>query len=154
VFGYDSAGSRFSPLKQITVDNVKNLRRAWTYHHAEGTGRDVRGSFQVTPIVVEGVMYLSTPSNTVVALEPETGKEVWKYKSKRSISGRGIAYWRGDKTTPPRILFGDAGGFLIALDARTGNPAAGFGVDGEQDLSPGVAKFRYSVNNPGIIYHD
>ncbi len=154
VFGYDSGGSRFSPLKQITLENVKNLRRAWTYHHAEGTGRDVRGSFQVTPIVVDGVMYLTTPSNTVVALDPETGKEIWKYTSKRAISGRGLALWRGDKTTGPRLLFGNAGGFLVALDARTGKPAVGFGADGEEDLNPGVVKYRYSVNNPGIIYHD
>src|SRR5262249_20253507 len=136
-FGYDSGGTRFSPLKQITPENVQNLRRAWTYHHTEGTGRDARGSFEVTPIVVDGVMYLLTPSSTVVALEPETGKEIWRYKSKRTLAGRGLSYWAGDAATGPRILFGDAGGFLIALDPKTGKPASGFGVDGEMDLNPG-----------------
>jgi len=67
-------------------------------------------------------MYLSTPSNTVVALEPETGKEIWRFTSKRAVSGRGVAFWSGDKTTSARILFGDAGGFLNALDAKTGKP--------------------------------
>jgi quinoprotein glucose dehydrogenase len=152
VFGHDSGGSRFSTLKQITPENVTKLQRVWTYHHAEGTGRDVRGSFQVTPLVVDGAMYLSTPSNTVVALEPETGKEIWRFVSKRAVSGRGVAYWSGDKTTGTRILFGDAGGFLNALDAKTGKPAAGFGTDGAIDANDGTGKFRYSLTNPGIIY--
>lgn len=158
VFGHDSGGARFAPLTQITPENVKKLRRAWTYHHAEGAGNDAfRDAFQITPLVIDGVMYLSTPSSTVVALAPETGKEIWKYKSKRFVTERGLAYWRGDKTTGPRILFGAAEGYLAALDARTGKPAAGFGVDGEVDVNPAVAdnfRGRYSLTNPGIIYKD
>src|SRR2546421_3696917 len=140
MFGLDSSGSRFSPLKQITPENVKNLKRAWTYHHAEA-GKDMRGSFEVTPIAVDGVLYLSTPSSTIVALEPETGRELWKYKSTRALAGRGVAYWRGDATNGSRILFGDAGGFLVALDVKTGQAIY------EVNLNTAGVKFRQSLNN-------
>src|SRR6478672_10170398 len=110
VYGRDPGGTRFSPLDQINTSNVSRLRRAWTYHTGE-RGR----SFESSPIVVDHVMYLSTQNQKVVALEPETGNEIWKYDPKsNSRESRGVTYWPGDKLTRPRILFGTGDGRLIA----------------------------------------
>src|SRR4051794_17036516 len=76
VYGRDSGSSRFSPLDQINTKNVAQLKRAWTYHTGE-TGR----GWETTPIVVGGVLYLSTQNQNIVALDPETGKEIWKYRN-------------------------------------------------------------------------
>src|SRR5205823_14242368 len=72
-YGHDPGGARYSPLTQVNTQNVSRLRRAWTYHTGD------RGSFETTPIVAEGVMYFSTQTQKIVALEPETGKEIWKF---------------------------------------------------------------------------
>src|ERR1051325_1051552 len=128
-YGHDPGGARFSPLKQITVENVGKLRRAWTYHTGD------RGNFESTPIVVDHVMYVSTQQGKIVALEPETGKEIWKFDPhSRQRELRGVAYWPGDQQTPPRIVFGTEDGRLIAPDAKTGKPSAGFGDNGTANL--------------------
>src|ERR1043165_9894329 len=95
--------SNFSPLTQITPQNVSRLTKAWTFNYGGGSadsvqfvGLDYR--FQVQPLLINGVMYLSTPASerdpklmsTVTALEPETGKVLWQYKSPRHIHGRGL----------------------------------------------------------------
>src|ERR1700691_343336 len=74
VYGRDPAGTRHSPLAQINTTNVSNLQRAWTYHTGE-KGR----SFEATPIFVDNVLYFSTQNQNIVALDPDTGKEIWKY---------------------------------------------------------------------------
>lgn len=75
--GRDYSNQRFSPLKQINKDNVKRLAPAWTFKSG------VSSTFQTTPIVVDGVMYLSLPFNHVVAVDARTGKELWRYEHKR-----------------------------------------------------------------------
>ena len=107
VYGHDAAGTRYSPLKQINTANVSRLQRAWTYHTGE-KGR----SLESTPICVNDTLYFSTQNQNVVALDPVTGKEVWKYANPnpRGSESRGVAYWAGDKQTPPRILFGTGNG--------------------------------------------
>ena|ERR1700728_680491 len=89
-YGHDPASTRYSPLKQIDRKNVDQLVRAWTYHmKAPGRGR----SSEATPIVVNGVMYLPTPYNRVVALQPETGKELWTYEiGGATAATRGVEY--------------------------------------------------------------
>jgi quinoprotein glucose dehydrogenase len=150
--GRDPGGARYSPLTQITADNVARLARAWTYHTGEeGT------QFQVTPIVVDGVMYVSTKRQRIVALNAETGVELWKYDPAvpGSRQHRGVAYWPGEGAIGPRIVFGTGNGRLIALDAKTGLPAAGFGVDGVVDLKVGVSDAfprAYSITSPPAIY--
>src|SRR5262249_11897675 len=130
-------GMRYSPLNQINMSNIKKLRRAWTYH----TG-DSGNQFETTPIVVNGRMYLSTQTSRILALEPETGKEVWSYdpKVRRPREHRGVAYWPGDRTTAARIVVGTGDGRLIELDAATGKPAVDFGDNGRVDLRAGVAE--------------
>src|SRR5580700_7637278 len=74
VYGHDPGGARHSPLTQINTTNVSRLQRAWTYH----TGEQGR-SFEATPIFVDNVLYLPTQNQNIVALDPETGTEIWKY---------------------------------------------------------------------------
>src|SRR2546428_9294178 len=126
---HDAAGQRFSPLKQIAPSNVARLQPAWTFDTA------VAG-LQVTPLVINGIMYV-TAGKDIVALEPETAKVIWKYTAPAAVSRRGVAYWPGDRDTPPR-LFSGAGDRLLAVDAGRGKPAAGFGEDGSGDLQASV----------------
>ncbi len=113
-YGADPGGMRYSPLDQINRNNVAQLQRAWTYHTGEialglgGGGSRVAG-FQTTPVVVGGVMYLSTPSNRVIAVDPETGKEIWQFdpqsgtSRRRFQSHRGVAYWEGPSLKGPAL---------------------------------------------------
>src|SRR5215467_13604676 len=115
----DLAGTRYSPLTQINPSNVATMVKSWSYKLQPETG-NITGTevFQeVTPIVVNDIMYLPA-GNRVVALEPETGKEIWRHvlESGRA-SFRGVAYWAGDGTTKPRIIF-TSGKKLMALNAE------------------------------------
>ena len=109
--GFDGGGTKFSPLKQITPANVTKLARAWTYDSG-----DVAGGFrpwEVTPLVINNVMYFSTTGGKVVALNPENGTELWKFELKNvagnaRFSTRGISYWPGTAATGPRIEIGRA----------------------------------------------
>src|SRR3984893_795497 len=84
VYGHDDGGMRYSPLKQINSSNVSKLQRAWTYH----TGELGSVAFETTPLVKGGVLYLSTPASRVIALDPETGRELWKYDSQAGAQGK------------------------------------------------------------------
>ena len=134
-YGRDPGGTKYSPLNQINTKNVDTLVRAWSYHTGEPGG-----IWENTPIVVGNVMYFATRKNRVVALEPETGKELWVYdpKSTRVSEHRGVSYWPGDSHTKPRIVLATEGR-LIELDAKTGKPALDFGDNGEVNLRTGVA---------------
>ena len=111
---------------------------------------------QATPLMVGGMLYLSTPYSRIVALEPETGKKIWEYESEYTPSGRGIAYWPGDETLPPQIVVATMNGCLFTLNAKTGKLTTTFGDNGMVNLKIGVAdKFprgRYGVSSPGAIY--
>ena len=141
MYNRDLAGSRYSPLKQIDTGNVGKLTPAWSYKLMPPGGIPNAASpselFQeVTPIVIHGVMYLPA-GNRVVALEADTGKEIWRYELKTgTASQRGVAYWPGDRNNPPRILFTTLHK-MVALNANTGKPDPGFGNEGEMDM--GVA---------------
>ena len=153
-YGRDPGGSRYSPLDLIDTKNVSNLQRAWTYHTRE-PGR----SFESTPIVAGDVMYLTTHTQKVIALDPETGHELWRFDAKApGRENRGVSYWPGDRDTPPRILFGTGDGRLIALDAKTGVPVPGFGDNGEINLRTGITdkypKAAYAISSPPAIYRD
>jgi membrane-bound PQQ-dependent dehydrogenase (glucose/quinate/shikimate family) len=166
-YGGDAGGSRFSSLQQINRENVAALKRAWTYHTGEGnrgneTDRHHIAPFETTPLVVEGMLYLSTPSNRVIALDPETGREIWQFDpqaghaQRKFFQHRGVAYWHSETGDDRRILFGTFDGRMICLDARTGKICAGFGTDGVVNLRAGVADefpdAEYSVTSPPAIY--
>src|ERR1700690_2283209 len=105
MYNHDLAGTRYSPLTQINPANVARLTKAWSYRLRNDEERKVLhgniGTFsEATPIAVGGLLYL-TAGNRVLALDPETGKEVWRYEAKAQVSKRGLSYWPGDKNTPP-----------------------------------------------------
>ena len=175
-YASDQAASHYSPLDQITPANVQRLAIAWEWKPNEkilpqfGTRP---GAFQNTPLVIDGVMYLSTPYNQVAALDPTTGKELWRYDPKAYEDGqpangqgfahRGVAAWR-DPTTALGAgrgalrIFLNARYKLIQLDAKTGTPVAAFGNDGVVDLSEGLVwainKKHYTNTSPPIVYKD
>jgi glucose dehydrogenase len=148
VFGHDPGAARFSPLAQIHTGNVHRLRRAWTFH----TGK--AGS-EAIPLVVDGVMYTAA-ANGIFALEPETGKLIWRYPAEQ-VALRGLAYWPGDRRTRPRVYAGVQGG-MIALDAATGKPAPGFAREGLLDLKQGVLDglpdARLTLQSPPAVFRD
>src|ERR1700722_16716884 len=124
MFNRDLAGTRYSPLTQIDTGNVGKLVQTWTYRFNR-EGKTISGDSpselyqEITPIVVNGVMYLPA-GDRVVALEPETGKEIWTYELKSGLASfRGLAYWPGDRDNPPRIIF-TTSRKMVALNARTG----------------------------------
>ncbi len=140
----DLNANRFSPLTEITAANVAGLTSSWTYQ--------LGGNSTAVPIVVGGIMYMPS-RDRVVALDGDTGALVWEYVlpappappagaappqggpggGPPTASTRGVSYWPGDGTAGPRILFMSRAN-LIALDAATGTPAAGFGVGGAADV--------------------
>jgi quinoprotein glucose dehydrogenase len=153
-YGRDAGGARYSPLDQINTQNVQRLQRAWVYHTGE-RGR----AWEVTPIVADGLLYLATQNQKIVALEPETGTEVWTFDPHASARElRGVAYWPGDRDTRARIFFGTSDGRLIALDAKTGAIATAFADNGTLNLRAGITdKFpraAYGVTSPPAIYRN
>jgi quinoprotein glucose dehydrogenase len=164
--------SNFSPLTQITPDNVARLEKAWTFNYGAGSkpsgslGLDYR--FEVQPLIIGGVMYVSTPTSpgndqlksTVSAIEPETGKVLWQFKSPYNIHGRGLAYWPGSGTVGPRFFFATDQGYLLSLDLRTHELSPNFGNKGILDayigvVSPELGEKRrstWTIPNPVIVY--
>ena len=142
MYRHDLTGSGYSSLTQITINNVARLSQTWSYSlqsetppPASAAGRGGAGgpNSEATPIVVRGVMYLPA-ANRVVALEPETGKEIWRYAvGGGAPSRRGVAYWPGEGNNAPRIIF-TAGRRLTALDAMRGTIVSSFGANGEVDM--------------------
>ena len=170
-YGGDAGGTRFSVLQQINRKNVGGLKRAWSYHIGEAerggnqTDRHHIAPFESTPLMVDGLLFFSTPSNRVIALDAETGHEIWQFDPQAGHSGprqffqhRGVAYWQSQKGDDRRILFGTFDGRLIALNAKTGKPCPDFGKDGEINLRTGVADAypgaEYSVTSPPAVYQD
>jgi quinoprotein glucose dehydrogenase len=173
-YGGDKGGLRFSPLTQITAENVAALEVAWTYHHhdvSDGSDGESRTSFSATPIVVDGGLYFCTGLNRVIALEPETGRELWTFDPKpvlRKLEGpypracRGVAYHPGDgsgstRACSARIFTGTIDSELIALDARTGLACEDFGAHGRVALREGLGDappWEYYVTSPPIVVGD
>ena len=160
-YGYDAGGGRFSPLTQITPDNVNKLQVAWTYHmNPIPSQKLARVPFATTtPLVVGNRMFLGTPYGRVVALDSTRGKQLWAYDLPTGDQPpfRGLAYWPGDKGHAPRLIFGTLRGRMIALDAATGAPSKGFGTDGIIDtktpeIMNGLPNAFYGYSAPPTIY--
>ena len=170
-YGRDPGGARFSPLTQITRDNVTRLQVAWTYHTGipDMSGMSHRPpALEVTPLVVDGAMYLGTPTGIVVALDPATGVERWRYdagvdphRGYGDFASRGVAYWRDSRAgsgaaCARRIFATTIDARLVALDAATGRPCAEFGKNGALDLRVGLrvppVEFQaYEVTSPPLV---
>ena len=149
-YGNDPGGMRHSSLTQINRQNVANLKVAWVYHTGDvSDGRDgrKRSAFETTPLLVDGTLFLTTPFNRVIALEPTTGKAIWSYDPKIDQSldygdglvNRGVATWLdpsrvADAICKRRIFEATLDARLIALDASTGRPCPDFGSTGQINL--------------------
>jgi quinoprotein glucose dehydrogenase len=161
-YNHDPGAMRHSPLKQITPANVATLAPAWTYHlrKAKPDARPARlQPTQVTPLIVDGVMYITSPYNEVLALDPATGTEIWSFDTAPvgNPARRGVEYWRGDRRHPPRIYFGTRDGKLVALDAKSGTLVKSFGDAGAvnlktPDVMNGMPKALYSLTSTPLIY--
>ena len=153
-YGGDEKGSRYSSASQITPANVDRLEKAWTFQTGALEGRDevrTRTAFEATPILVEDRLIFCTQFNEVIALDPGTGTELWRYDPKVAISSRpanqftcrGVSYWRDtEETNKPcasRIFSGTLEARLIALDAKTGEPCLEFGGGGSVQVEPSLA---------------
>ena len=153
-YGHDAGGTRYSPATQINRDNVAQLKVAWAYRTGalDQIADDLKehAAFEATPILVDGRLYLSTPLDHVIALEPATGKKIWEYDPKldashgfSEVTSRGVSAWKdsGEKAGQPcglRIFIGTLDARLIALDSETGKPCADFGANGQVDLTKDV----------------
>ena len=144
--------NHFSTLSQITKENVSRLKIAWQYEAPD------YGQMQMNPIVVDTILYGVTAALRVVALQAETGKEIWRYGDSLQVwhsTSRGVSYW--EEGEDKRILF-TKGHELFALNAITGKPITGFGVNGKVDMHigmPETAKDKFVISNtPGTIFED
>lgn len=167
-YGGDQGGAKYSTLTDINAQNVSQLREAWTWKTDEtalpqyGTRP---GMFENTPIMIDDVLYLSTPYNKVIALNAQTGALIWSYDPKAYEMGqppngtgyvhRGVAAWRdGGKLR----IFMNSRYRLICLDAETGKPVNSFGDNGVVDLSQGLVwpinKLHYTETSPPVVYKD
>jgi len=168
-YGGSESARRFSPLGQITPDNVKDLKRAWLVH----TG-DMPSSPKIaktyggenTPLKVGNMLYVCTPKNIVLALDPATGKQRWRFDPKVSDDAipytaacRGVSYYAvpnapSDQPCSTRLIFGTLDARLFAIDARTGARCTAFGANGEVDTKIGMGNTPpgyVSINSPPTI---
>jgi quinoprotein glucose dehydrogenase len=172
--GRDVQGTRYLPAATIDRENVRRLTVAWTYRTNEidpsfATSKPT--SFEATPIVVDGVMYVGTPLGRVIALDPATGRQRWTFdpKIRRDVqygdfASRGVSTWldstvSSEATCRRRIFVATADSQLYALDARDGMRCSRFGRDGRVDLKAGlrIPPFEpqaYSVTSPPVVVND
>ncbi len=161
-YGGDAGTQRWSPAGDVTPANVATLAPAWTWRTGEGpvadtdAGVELRpGKFEATPLVVHDTLYVVTPYHRAVALDAATGRELWAFDPGATQLGlisndhagfvhRGLALWSGDGERRVLLATRDR---LLALDAATGQPVAGFGDSGSVDLN---AHLRWPVNRRHI----
>ncbi len=170
VYGGDPGGSKYSPLEDVNRGNAAGLRLAWSWETGEEPNREFMtspGMFQSTPLVVGGVMYLSTPYNRVVALDAASGREIWSRDPEAWRMGqppngtgfvhRGVALWRDGSTGKLRVFL-NSRDRLLQFDAATGEPVAGFGQQGAVNLLEGlqwsVDPRHYTNTSPPVVWKD
>ncbi len=144
--------NHYSPLDQITKENVSQLKVAWEYHTKDS------GQLQCNPIIVDGVLYGITATIRPFAVDAATGKEIWKAENEKADSysnTRGVTYW--EKGDDKRILF-TRGSWLYALDAKTGKTITSFGENGRTSLRSGLGESAkdkmITSNTPGTVFED
>jgi len=169
-WGGDAGGTRFSALAQITPANVERLVRAWEYRTGDLEARTpalmARTKFEATPLLVEDSLIFCSPFNEVIALDPATGAQKWRYDPKigtaqrpgNRYTCRGVAYWVDDKVAETvachaRIFMGTNDVRVIALDARTGIPCADFGQSGEVKLEVGQLEWpgEFQITSAPVV---
>jgi len=173
-WGGDPGGTRFSAIPQITPGNVGQLVPAWEFRTGDLMQHDAklmgRTKFEATPLFVENSLILCTPFNEVIALDPGTGTQKWRFDAKVSIiqrpanryNCRGVAYWV-DRQAPlqaacrARVFMTTNDMRVIALDSRTGTPCSGFGEGGEIKLDVGMPlewPGEMQITSPPVVARD
>ena len=162
-YGNDTGGSRFSPLTQITPANVGQLQPVWIFHTGLGSAGK-HGGLEVTPLKVGDILYICNSSSDVIAIDAETGKQVWRFNANADATGvqiaacRGVTYYRVPGATGAcagRILSPTLDARLVALDAETGKPCEDFGDHGQVSLLKGMGHvfkgYYYTTSAPALI---
>jgi quinoprotein glucose dehydrogenase len=166
-YGGDQGGMKYSPLADINSQNVHNLQLVWQWKHWETPlpeYKTVPGFFESTPLMLDGVLYVTTPYNSIAAVDAETGKEIWRFDGEAyklgqllSSSGwklRGTAFWRDGNQTR---IFLNSRHRLFALDAKTGKPIPSFGTNGWVPLTdlPRIKDItHFTQSSPPVVYKD
>ena len=169
-YGGDALGQHFSSIDQINRGNVARLAPVWTYRTGElgaGFASARKLTFEATPVIAFGLLYLETGTNVVIALDPESGHERWRFdphidraRSYAEASARGVSLWSGGNSAASgacrhRLFTGTLDARLLALDADTGKPCADFGAAGQVDLTRGL-RIRdpgaYLVTSPPAVF--
>jgi len=172
-YGGQPSGTQYSALDQINLENVDQLEVAWTYHAGDlsrGTDEADSTAYQVTPIYNNDKLYLCTPYNHVVALDPSTGTELWRFDPERKLTGafyggnycRGVSYWEAGTAEERNSFCGKRvfetlqNGVLVAIDGDTGQVCADFGRNGRIDLNDFDYKGEGDIyaTSPPAIYAD
>ncbi len=156
VYRGDAYNTAYSALDQINKENVSRLEVAWTYHTGDAEPGN-HSTIQCNPIIVNGTMYVTSPKLKLIALNPSTGKEIWKFDpfngGQSSGVNRGVTYW--ESGSDKRIYF-SAGPYLYSVNAMDGRLSPNFGVEGKVDLREGLlrdpSKLNVTSTSPGIIY--
>ncbi len=171
-----AGGGRYSTLRDIDRENVDRLVEVWRYRHGDVRSggflpdKELKGTaFESTPLMVDGRLIFTTPFNRIIALDPETGEELWTFDPEvdldrrfaNMIINRGVAYWRGDREDDicsPRVFLATLDARLIAVDASTGKKCLTFGYDGEIDLTLGIEPlvdpWEYNMTSPPTVVGD
>jgi quinoprotein glucose dehydrogenase len=167
-YGGDPGNSKYSPLTDINRGNIQRLQIAWQWKHWEtplpeyGT---TPGFFENTPLMIDGVLYVTTPYNSIAAIDAETGKELWRfdgqgYRLGQVLSGsgwklRGTAFWRDDGKLR---MFLNSRDRMFSLDAKTGKPVTSFGDEGVTSLTQGLPRIsdikHATQSSPPVVYKD
>ncbi|HLZ42691.1 MAG TPA: pyrroloquinoline quinone-dependent dehydrogenase [Candidatus Sulfotelmatobacter sp.] len=171
-YGNDPGGMRYSTLSQINRENVSKLKVTWIFHTgdiSDGTHDRRRSGFEATPIFVDGTLYISTGFNRVIALDPETGRQLWAYDPHVDLTleygdgliNRGVSTWVDPLTAPSklchrRLFEATLDARLISLDAATGKPCMDFGDYGQVNLRdvPGYRAGWYHMTSPSAVIDD
>ena len=146
----DPARTHYSPLAQITPDNVNQLQVAWSYN--SGGLRGSRSTMFTSPLIVDGVLYGLSPRLVAFALDAATGEELWRYSDGGDgAPQRGLMWWQNGEDK--RVIYAD-GHQLVALNAETGEPVLSFGNNGYLDLRPTQDGGPFFSSVPGIVFED
>ena len=175
-YGGDQGHTKYSPLDQINADNVRSLEIAWTWTSVD---EDLRArnevmrehrtfrtyAYEVTPLMVDGVLYTTTNLGQVAAIDPKTGETLWSYdpvlylEGRPSVHGfltRGLAYWTDGEAE--RLFYAGGRVYLVSIDPKTGELDEDFGRDGRVDLKQGLGRTidarQYTVSSPPLVAGD
>jgi quinoprotein glucose dehydrogenase len=165
-YGGDPGGTKYSALEQINKKNVAKLKVAWVYDtgdFSDGTEYPTRSGFETTPLVIDGVMYLTTPFCRLIALGAETGEKLWDFDPQidktiriNLFVNRGVAYWSDGRRK--RLFLGDMHGRLFSIDANTGKPDPAFAKSGvldlKQDLGGKFPDRNFALTSPVAVCRD